>query len=66
MKLLKPLFERNAPACLWFIKYIHENKEILEKLLLEHPTDDVRMEFSNLLKTTIDVTAKNEESYFFD
>ena len=42
MQLLEPLFARNAPACLWFIKYMHDNKFILEKLLLEDPNFGVR------------------------
>jgi hypothetical protein len=32
--------------------------------LLEHPNAEVREAFSNLLKTGISVTAKNEEAYF--
>ena len=66
MQLLEPLFARNAPACLWFIKYMHEQKSTLEKLLLEDNNYGVREQFSLLLKTAINVTAKNEESYFFE
>lgn len=39
-------------------------KEILAQLLLEHPNSEVREAFSTLLKTVINVTAKNEEVYF--
>jgi hypothetical protein len=41
-----------------------ESKDVLNQLLLEHPNAEVREAFSNLLKTVIGVTAKNEEAYF--
>ena len=65
MQLLEPLFARNASACLWFIKYMNEKRTTLESLLL-HSNFGVREQFSLLLKTAINVTAKNEESYFLE
>jgi hypothetical protein len=65
MQLLEPLFARNASACLWFIKYMNEKRTTFESLLL-HSNFGVREQFSLLLKTAINVTAKNEESYFLE
>ena len=45
---------------------MNENRTILEKLLLENPNFGVREQFSLLLRTAMNVTAKNEESYFFE
>lgn len=66
IQLLDSLYERNAHACVWLIKQMTENKEVLIQLLLEHPNAEVREAFSNLIKTGISVTAKNEEAYFFE
>jgi len=63
-QLLDSLFERNALACVWLVKSLSDNKEVLSQLLLEHNNFEVREAFSKLLKTVINVTAKNEEAYF--
>ena len=64
IQLLDSLYERNAHACVWLVKQMTESKDVLNQLLLEHPNAEVREAFSNLLKTVIGVTAKNEEAYF--
>ena len=74
MKIMKQIYEKHAVACVWFIKYMTENviilltyqlqRSILEELLLANNKFEVRENFANLLITAINVTAKNEESYF--
>ena len=66
MQVLEPLFAHSAPSCLWFIKYMSENKKVLNALLLEHASYEVRESFSRLLKTALNLTIKNEESYLFE
>ena len=66
MQVLEPLFARNAHSCLWFIKYMHENKKVLNALLLENPSYEVRESFGRLLKTALNVTIKNEELYLLE
>ena len=60
MSLLNSLYEHNAVACVWLIKYMLEEKETLESLLLENTHYEVREAFGKLLKTAINITAKNE------
>lgn len=64
-QLLDALYERNATACVWLVKCMTDSKDILNQLLLEHPNFEVREAFAKLLKTAINVTASNEEPYFF-
>ena len=66
MQVLEPLFARSAHSCLWFIKYMHQNKKVLNALLLENPSYEVRESFSRLLKTALSVTIKNEEPYILE
>lgn len=66
VQLLDPLLARSAQACLWLLKYFTHQKGIIAELLLENPKFEVRESFLNLLKTAVDVTAKNEETYFFE
>ncbi len=66
VQLLISLFERNANACVWLVKYLTENRETLCQLLLEHNNFEVREAFSRMLKTALCVTSKNEETYFFE
>jgi hypothetical protein len=66
MQVLEPLFARSADSCLWFIKYMHLNKKVLNALLLENPSYEVRESFSRLLKTALNVTVKNEEPYLLE
>ena len=66
MQILEPLFARSAHSCLWFIKYLTLNKAVLNALLLENPSCDVRESFSRLLKTALNVTVKNEELYLME
>lgn len=54
----------HAVACVWFIKYITDNRSVLEELLLSSTFFEVRESFAKLLMTAISVTAKNEEAYF--
>ena len=66
MQILEPLFARSARSCLWLIKYLHENKKVLNALLLENPSYEVRESFARLLKTALNITVKNEEPYLLE
>jgi hypothetical protein len=41
------------PACVWFVKYLTESKEIIKEILLENKSEDVRSCFSRLLDVVI-------------
>jgi len=58
------LYGRHTVACVWFIKYMTDNRNVLEELLLNSSYFEVRESFAKLLMTTMSVTAKNEEAYF--
>jgi len=66
IQVLEPFFARSAHSCLWFIKYMHLNKKVLNSLLLENPSYEVRESFGRLLKTALNVTVKNEEPYLLE
>jgi len=66
MQILEPLFARSARSCLWLIKYLHENKKVLNALLLENPSYEVRESFARLLKTALNIVVKNEELYLLE
>ena len=66
MQVLEPLFARSAHSCLWFIKYMHQNKKVMNALLLENQSYEVRESFGRLLKTALNVTVKNEEPYILE
>jgi len=55
MQILEPLFARSARSCLWLIKYLQENKKVLNALLLENPSYEVRESFARLLKTALNM-----------
>jgi hypothetical protein len=61
--MLDALYARNAHACVWLVKCMTDSKEVLSQLLLEHTNFEVRETFAQLLKTAINVTTSNEESY---
>jgi hypothetical protein len=66
MALLESLFSRQPEACVWFIKYIVEgtkHQKTLVDLLLAHKSFEVRLSFATLVKTTLNVTMMNEQSY---
>lgn len=69
MALLEVPFSRQPLACVWLVKYFcsgPEPQKLLQEILLEHRSGEVRESFATLLKTAINVTAMNEQSYFFD
>lgn len=59
------IYQRHDVACVWLVKYLSENKRILEELLIETTYFEVRESFAKLLTTALGVVAKNEERYMF-
>ncbi|CDW85633.1 ubiquitin carboxyl-terminal hydrolase family protein [Stylonychia lemnae] len=53
MQLINHLFERHEVACVWFIKYMTENRKILEELLLENQ----QFEFDECCDFDVDVSS---------
>ena len=65
MQLMDNLYQKHDGACVWLIKYLTENRRIMEELLIETTYFEVRESFAKLLITAIGGTAKNEERYMF-
>lgn len=57
------MYQSHAVACVWFIKWIADQHNILQQVLLGSNQPEVREVFANLLATTFGVTIRNEEAY---
>jgi len=60
------MYASHALACVWFIKWIKEQQNVLQEVLLVSPHPEVREVFATLLSTTFGITVKNEESYLLE
>jgi hypothetical protein len=56
----------HAVASLWFVKWVAEQQNTLQQILLCSPIAEVREVFANLLTTNIAVTVRNEEHYLHE
>lgn len=63
LQKLNQMYQSHAVASVWFIKWIAEQTNILQQVLLCSNKPEVREVFANLLATTFGVTIRNEESY---
>lgn len=66
MDQLNSLYEIHADACIWLLKYLSKHRNLITDVLLDSHHNEVREAFRHLLETAISMTAKNEESIFFE
>ena len=62
---LSSMFDMQADGCMWFLKYLTYNKQMLIEHLLKNKSEDERENFRALLINVIELAAKNEEKDFF-
>lgn len=60
------MMQSHALASVWFIKWISEQKCVLQEVLLGSPYAEVREVFANLLSTAFGAAIKSEENYLED
>jgi len=65
LQTLSSMFDMQADGCMWFLKYLTYNKQMLIEHLLRNKSDEERENFRALLINAIGLAAKNEEKEFF-
>ena len=63
LQQLNQMYSSHALACVWFIKWIREQQNVLQEVLLVSPRPEVSEVLATLLSTTFSITVKNEEFY---
>jgi len=63
MQQLSPMLQSHALASVWFLKWVTEQVNVLQQVLLCSNVPEVREVFANLLCTTFAVVVRNEEPY---
>lgn len=60
IRILKSLYFKHVPACLWFLNYLTANPVILEEIILEAKDYRIRENFANLIKHILDTACEVE------
>jgi hypothetical protein len=63
LQKLNQMYQSHAIASVWFLKWITEQEQVLQRVLLGSHFPEVREEFATLLSNTFAITVKNEEKY---
>ena len=65
LQQLNSMYEMHADGCMWLLKYLTYNKQMIINHLLKNNSEEERENFRALLITVISLVAKNEEKDFF-
>jgi hypothetical protein len=66
LQQLNSMYEMHADGCMWLLKYLTFNPQMIVEHLLKNRSEEERENFRALLITAISLAAKNEEKDFFE